>query len=65
MRQTWRWFGPPDRTSVDDMLQAGAEGVVYSLHHIETGAAWELAEIKTRQEEILEWRTAHPRDCAA
>lgn len=60
MRQTWRWFGPPDRTSVDDILQAGAEGVVSSLHHIETGAVWELAEIKTRQEEIARMADGSP-----
>ncbi len=21
MKQTWRWFGPPDRTLIDDILQ--------------------------------------------
>jgi mannonate dehydratase len=52
MRQVWRWFGPRDLVSVDDMLQAGVEGVVSALHHVPTGAVWEPAEIARRQEEI-------------
>jgi mannonate dehydratase len=52
MRQTWRWFGPKDLVSTDDMLQAGVEGVVSALHHVPTGAVWEPAEIERRQREI-------------
>ena len=52
MRQTWRWFGPKDLVSIDDMLQAGVEGVVSALHHVPTGAVWSPAEIEQRQTEI-------------
>lgn len=52
MRQTWRWFGPKDLVSVDDMLQAGVEGVVTALHHVPTGEAWMPGEIERRQAEI-------------
>ncbi|TCT29719.1 mannonate dehydratase [Martelella mediterranea] len=48
MRQTWRWFGPLDRVSVDDMLQADVEGVVTALHHLPTGAVWTPDEIARR-----------------
>lgn len=52
MRQTWRWFGPKDLVSVDDMLQAGVEGVVSALHHVPTGTVWSPEEIARRQREI-------------
>lgn len=52
MRQTWRWFGPHDLCSVDDMLQAGVEGVVSSLHHIPPGSVWTGEEIAQRQAQI-------------
>ncbi|WP_145110551.1 mannonate dehydratase [Cereibacter sediminicola] len=52
MRQTWRWFGPKDLVSVDDMRQAGVEGVVSALHHIPTGALWTPDEIARRQRQI-------------
>ena len=52
MRQTWRWFGPKDLTSIDDMRQAGVEGVVSALHHMPTGEVWTADEIALRQAQI-------------
>ena len=49
MRQTWRWFGPRDLVKIEDMLQAGVEGVVSALHHVPTGEIWTQEAIEDRQ----------------
>ncbi|PCI54262.1 MAG: mannonate dehydratase [Alphaproteobacteria bacterium] len=52
MKQTWRWFGPSDNTSISDARQAGAEAIVSALHHIASGEIWPISEIKKRQDEV-------------
>jgi mannonate dehydratase len=52
MKQTWRWFGPAERVSVDAMLQAGVEGVVTALHHVPSGEIWGADDIRQRMAEI-------------
>jgi len=59
MKETWRWFGPEDTVSLEQIVQAGASGVVTALDHIATGDIWPKAEIAKRKALLnthgLEW----------
>ena len=52
MLQTWRWFGPDDVVTLDNVKQAGATGVVSALHHLNTGGAWPEDEVLKRRQQI-------------
>lgn len=52
MIEAWRWFGPQDNISLENVIQAGADGIVTALDHISTGDIWPLEDIRDRKNMI-------------
>ncbi|MDO6709738.1 mannonate dehydratase [Aliiglaciecola sp. 2_MG-2023] len=49
MRESWRWFGPNDPVTINDIRQTGATDVVSALHTIPTGDVWSIEAIRQYQ----------------
>lgn len=49
MRESWRWFGPNDPVTIDDIRQTGATDIVSALQGIPTGESWSIEAIEKHQ----------------
>ena len=54
MRESWRWFGPDDPVTIEDIRQTGATDIVSALHTIPTGETWTKDAIKQHKALIEE-----------
>lgn len=52
MRESWRWFGPNDPVTLEDIRQTGATDIVSALHDIPIGQAWPLSAIEQHKQLI-------------
>ena len=49
MEETWRWFGPDDSVTLEQIRQAGATGIVTALDHVPTGEIWATVDSEERK----------------
>ncbi|MCL4108299.1 UNVERIFIED_CONTAM: hypothetical protein GTU68_065327 [Idotea baltica] len=52
MKQTWRWFGKNDPISLENIKQAGTEGIVSALHGYPAGKTWDKKDILDHKQQI-------------
>ncbi len=59
LKECFRWYGPNDPVTLQDIVQCGCAGVYTSLHHIPYGEVWPREEIRKRLDQLapygLEW----------
>ena len=49
MKESWRWFGPNDPVTINDIRQTGATDIVTALHHVPAGVTWPIEDIRNHQ----------------
>lgn len=49
MQESWRWFGPSDPVTIDEIRQTGVTDIVSALHTIPAGEVWPIEAIRTHK----------------